>query len=61
MRKRYDLRVIISSATMDAEHFKVYFGTNEIGEMDTPNVILMSIEGRTYPVGESIIKVLLFI
>ena len=54
MKKRPDLRIIISSATIDAEHFKVYFGTNELGEMDTSNVTLMSIEGRMHPVGESI-------
>ncbi|CAL8104563.1 unnamed protein product [Calicophoron daubneyi] len=40
LRKRRDLRLIISSATLDAEKFSRFFG----------NAPILFIEGRTYPV-----------
>ena len=42
--KRRDLRLIITSATIDAERFANHFGT-----VDTPAPVLM-VSGRTYPV-----------
>ena len=42
--KRKDLRLIITSATIDAERFAAHFGTN-----DSPAPVL-TVEGRTYPV-----------
>lgn len=52
MKKREDLRLIISSATLDAELFKNFFETNPHSSSspskDTATV--MSIEGRAYPV-----------
>lgn len=40
LKKRADLRVIISSATLDAEHFSAFFG----------NAPVVAVEGRTYPI-----------
>jgi ATP-dependent RNA helicase DDX35 len=51
-KKRKDLRIIISSATIDAGMFKKFFdaqqGTENIEKDDITAVI--SLEGRTYPV-----------
>lgn len=44
LRKRRDLKLIITSATIDAERFAEHFGT-----VDQPAPIFL-IEGRTYPV-----------
>ncbi len=41
MARRRDLRLIVTSATMDAEKFSVFFG----------NVPIFKIPGRTFPVG----------
>ncbi len=54
-RKRPDLRVIISSATLDAEAFKAFFEDNvDLGrfkrnpEHDT--AVILQVDGRQYPV-----------
>jgi len=51
-RKRKDLRVIISSATVDAEEFKEFFTapTNSVNPKLKDSVSILSIEGRQYPV-----------
>jgi ATP-dependent RNA helicase DDX35 len=51
-RKRKDLRVIISSATVDAEEFREFFTapTNSVNPKLTESVSILSIEGRQYPV-----------
>eukprot|EP01126_Amoeba_proteus_P055072 TRINITY_DN6810_c0_g1_i5.p1 TRINITY_DN6810_c0_g1~~TRINITY_DN6810_c0_g1_i5.p1 ORF type:complete len:531 (+),score=94.48 TRINITY_DN6810_c0_g1_i5:246-1838(+) len=50
-RKRKDLRVIISSATVDALEFKEFFNTkNEINTTLKDSVALMSVDGRQFPV-----------
>lgn len=52
MKKREDLRLIVSSATLDAELFKNFFETNphssSAPSKDTATIL--SIEGRAYPV-----------
>ncbi|CAG0921664.1 unnamed protein product [Notodromas monacha] len=48
-RKRPDLRLIISSATMDAEDLRKYFDLSKPSEPKQTAAIL-SVEGRTYPV-----------
>jgi ATP-dependent RNA helicase DDX35 len=51
-RKRTDLRIIISSATIDAGMFKNYFEAgkeNKDGKQDDLATVI-SLEGRTYPV-----------
>jgi ATP-dependent RNA helicase DDX35 len=49
-RKRADLRLIISSATLDAEAFKDFFNTNSTMDPALDTAAILSIEGRTYPV-----------
>lgn len=49
-KKRKDLRLIVSSATLDAQAFKDFFETNasRFNHKDTATII--SVEGRQYPV-----------
>ena len=49
-RKRPDLRLIISSATIDAEDVKNYFNHNTTSDTSKDTAAILSIEGRTYPV-----------
>jgi HrpA-like RNA helicase len=49
MKKRPELKVVIASATLDAEMFKDYFNANPIGD-DFDRCAILSIEGRQYPV-----------
>lgn len=49
-QRRPDLRIIISSATLDAEAFRDFFNTNKTGIADKDNAAILSAEGRTYPV-----------
>ncbi|VDP02523.1 unnamed protein product, partial [Soboliphyme baturini] len=48
--KRKDLRVIISSATLDAELYCEYFNFNTSKESDKDTCKILSVEGRNYPV-----------
>lgn len=52
MAKRKDLRIIVSSATVDAEEFKNYFNTekNWINQTIYDSVSVISIEGRQHEV-----------
>ena len=47
LKKRDDLKVIVSSATMDAEALRDFF---EMGTPDNPSATILSVEGRTFPV-----------
>ncbi|KAG7553604.1 hypothetical protein FFLO_02959 [Filobasidium floriforme] len=50
-RKRPELRIIISSATIDAEDFLEYFNSNADGDdRSQDDAIILSLEGRTFPV-----------
>ncbi|KAF9291968.1 hypothetical protein BGZ68_001054 [Mortierella alpina] len=51
LKKRPELRIVISSATLDAEAFAAFFSTNrnrddKLGE----NTSILSVQGRMYPV-----------
>lgn len=50
LKKRKDLRVIVASATIDAEDMKDFFNTNNTNDPEKDNVFIMSIEGRNFPV-----------
>ncbi|KAI9334709.1 putative ATP-dependent RNA helicase DHX35 [Obelidium mucronatum] len=50
MKKRPELRVIISSATLDAQVFKDFFNFNDTSDADKDTSVIVSIEGRTFPV-----------
>ncbi|RSH91218.1 hypothetical protein EHS25_009517 [Saitozyma podzolica] len=51
MKRRPELRVIISSATIDAEDFLEYFNSNADGtDRSKDDAMIVSLEGRMYPV-----------
>lgn len=51
IRKRPDLRVIVSSATLQAKEFLSFFdGADEINEHGSGMGRIVSLEGRTYPI-----------
>ncbi|KAI7886457.1 P-loop containing nucleoside triphosphate hydrolase protein [Lichtheimia hyalospora FSU 10163] len=49
-KKRPDLRVIISSATLDAEAFFRFFNHNHSSDRSKDTATILSLEGRMYPV-----------
>ena len=49
-RKRQDLRLIIASATLDAESFFKFFNSNETTDKRLDTAAILSAEGRMYPV-----------
>eukprot|EP00002_Diphylleia_rotans_P021253 TRINITY_DN413_c0_g1_i2.p1 TRINITY_DN413_c0_g1~~TRINITY_DN413_c0_g1_i2.p1 ORF type:complete len:456 (-),score=95.66 TRINITY_DN413_c0_g1_i2:866-2233(-) len=49
-KRRPDLRLIISSATIDAELFKNFFNTNTSGDPSKDTATILSVEGRQHPV-----------
>lgn len=51
-RKRPSLRVIISSATIDAAHFLDFFRQGN----DSDDVVVVSLEGRQHPVEVAYLK-----
>ncbi|KAI7820234.1 putative ATP dependent RNA helicase [Gamsiella multidivaricata] len=52
LKKRPELRVIISSATLDAEAFAAFFSSSNSGQSDRlqENAAILSVQGRMYPV-----------
>lgn len=51
MRKREDLRLVVCSATVDAEEIKLYFDEGEKKKSSTNlSTCIISIEGRYYPI-----------
>lgn len=49
-KKRKDLRIIISSATLDAEMFRDFFNTNITSDRSKDTAAILSVKGRSYPV-----------
>ncbi len=49
-KKRDDLRIIISSATMDANEFKEYFNTHKTAnpELDTSTIMTIQVRHNNY-------------
>ncbi|KAJ3023009.1 ATPdependent RNA helicase [Thoreauomyces humboldtii] len=56
LKKRPELRVIISSATLDAEAFYNFFNTNDTGLPTSDTAVIMSLEGRMFPVDTLYLK-----
>ncbi|OLL26800.1 putative ATP-dependent RNA helicase DHX35 [Neolecta irregularis DAH-3] len=50
MKKRPELKIIVSSATLDAEAFQKFFNTNTMDDKEKDTAGIISLEGRTYPV-----------
>eukprot|EP01031_Cornospumella_fuschlensis_P027321 gene27321-33006_t len=49
-RKRSDLRIVVTSATMDASAFKNFFETNDSEDKSSDTAVIMSVQGRQHPV-----------
>ncbi|MGH0164759.1 UNVERIFIED_CONTAM: hypothetical protein FKN15_047917 [Acipenser sinensis] len=49
-KKRGDLRLIVASATLDAEKFRDFFNLNESGNPSKDTCGILTVEGRTFPV-----------
>ena len=47
---REDLRVIVSSATLDAAYFRQFFELNDSDDPTKDTAAIVSVEGSTYPV-----------
>ncbi|XP_001605302.1 probable ATP-dependent RNA helicase DHX35 [Nasonia vitripennis] len=51
LRKRKSLRLIVSSATVDAEELRDFFNTNSASQnRDEDTATILSVEGRLYPI-----------
>ncbi|CAJ0967404.1 unnamed protein product [Ranitomeya imitator] len=48
--KRGDLRLIVASATLDAEKFKAFFNQNDTSDPNRDTCAILTVEGRTFPV-----------
>eukprot|EP01105_Mastigella_eilhardi_P014061 TRINITY_DN319_c0_g1_i1.p1 TRINITY_DN319_c0_g1~~TRINITY_DN319_c0_g1_i1.p1 ORF type:complete len:697 (-),score=165.37 TRINITY_DN319_c0_g1_i1:1149-3239(-) len=49
-RKRPDLRLVVASATLNAEQIRDFFETNTTSDRTKDTTCILSIEGRTFPV-----------
>lgn len=47
---RPDFRIVICSATIDADHFRDYFNYSTSTRRDEPRTTIISLEGRMFPV-----------
>ncbi|KAJ3053474.1 hypothetical protein HK097_004188 [Rhizophlyctis rosea] len=50
LKKRPELKIIISSATLDAHLFHEFFNANTTDDRSKDTAVIMSLEGRMYPV-----------
>ncbi|XP_050702353.1 probable ATP-dependent RNA helicase DHX35 [Eriocheir sinensis] len=49
-RRRRDLRLIVSSATLDAEQLYRFFNRNDTADRAKDTAAVLAVEGRAYPV-----------
>ncbi|XP_058892599.1 probable ATP-dependent RNA helicase DHX35 isoform X2 [Kogia breviceps] len=49
-KKRGDLRLIVASATLDAEKFWDFFNQNDTSDPTRDTCVILTVEGRTFPV-----------
>ncbi|XP_038077283.1 probable ATP-dependent RNA helicase DHX35 [Patiria miniata] len=49
-RKRPEMRIVIASATLDAEAFRDFFNQNESDNASLDTAAILTVEGRTFPV-----------
>lgn len=50
IRKRKSLRVVVCSATVDAEQLRDFFNTNTTTDSTKDSAVILTVEGRLYPV-----------
>ncbi|KAI8923135.1 P-loop containing nucleoside triphosphate hydrolase protein [Entophlyctis helioformis] len=49
LKKRPELRIVVASATLDAEAYYNFYNTNTSGDKSKDDAVVMSLDGRTYP------------
>lgn len=50
------MRIVVCSATVDAEQLRDFFNTNTIKDSTKDTAVILTIEGRLYPVDIFFIK-----
>jgi ATP-dependent RNA helicase DDX35 len=50
LQKQKNLKLIVASATVDAEHLYNFFNNNSSKDTTKDTAVIMSVEGRLYPV-----------
>ncbi|XP_062501947.1 probable ATP-dependent RNA helicase DHX35 isoform X2 [Corticium candelabrum] len=50
LKKRLDLKLIVSSATLDAEMFRDFFNLNTSGDSKKDTAAILTVKGRMFPV-----------
>ncbi|XP_056630601.1 probable ATP-dependent RNA helicase DHX35 isoform X2 [Diorhabda sublineata] len=50
LKKRKELRLIVASATLDANELQQFFNENPTGNKKNDTAVIMSVEGRQFPV-----------
>ncbi|XP_076376385.1 putative ATP-dependent RNA helicase DHX35 isoform X1 [Megalopta genalis] len=56
IRKRRSLKVVVCSATVDAEQLRDFFNTNTTKDSTKDTAVILTVEGRLYPVDTFYIK-----
>ena len=56
LRKRRSLRVVVCSATVDAEQLRDFFNTNTTKDSTKDTAVILTVEGRLYPVDTFFVK-----
>lgn len=56
LQKRKSLRIIVSSATVDAEELRDFFNVNTTKDSSKDSAVIMNVEGRLYPVDVFFLK-----
>ena len=55
-QKQRNLKLIVASATVDAEQLYRFFNQNSSHDMSKDTAVIMSVEGRLYPVDIHYVK-----
>jgi hypothetical protein len=56
LQKRKNLKLIVASATVDAEQLYNFFNLNSSRDITKDTAVIMSVEGRLYPVDIHYVK-----
>jgi ATP-dependent RNA helicase DDX35 len=56
LQKQKNLKLIVSSATVDAEQLYSFFNHNSSKDLTKDTAVIMSVEGRLYPVDIHYVK-----
>ncbi|RKO85387.1 P-loop containing nucleoside triphosphate hydrolase protein [Blyttiomyces helicus] len=57
LKKRPELRIVISSATLDAEAFRNFFNSNPSADPSQDTSVILALDGRTFPAVETCLNI----